>query len=87
MNGRTSSTKRDCKARCEQCHGSKWQWFGGQAQGTAAQHTDQTGHTTICAVEMTVTYSRRPFNPPTVRPKVSPAAAAAFVGLAPKAVK
>jgi len=74
---------RDVKAGCATCFGDRAQWFGGQAQGTAAQHHDKTGHETWVEVSMHITYGGTP-RAAAPRP-VSPAAAAGFVGLPPKA--
>lgn len=53
---RQTFTSRDVKAGCFVCHGSDAHWFGGQAQGTAARHTDATGHETWCDVALSVRY-------------------------------
>lgn len=78
---RPTRTSRDVKAGCETCYGNAPHWHGGQAQGTAAQHHDKTGHETWVEVFMHVTYG----GVKKALPKApSPAAAAAFVGLGPK---
>jgi hypothetical protein len=76
---RTTRVSRDVKAGCETCHGSGAHWFGGQAQGTAAKHHDQTGHTTWCEVYMHVTYGGSP-----TKGATTSKAAAGFVGLPPR---
>ena len=58
MKARRTFTSRDVRAGCFVCHGSEAQWYGGQAQGTAAQHHDRTGHATWCDVVMSVRYGR-----------------------------
>jgi hypothetical protein len=81
MTGRPTRVSRDVKAGCETCWPGTAKWFGGQAQGTAAQHFDKTGHATWCEVYMHVSYGGAPKK---TAPGVSPAAARAFVGLPPK---
>lgn len=56
---RRTATSRDVKAGCYVCHGGEAHWFGGQAQGTAAKHHDQTGHPTWAEVYMHVSYGNR----------------------------
>jgi hypothetical protein len=75
---RNAAVDRTVKAGCNACQAH---WEGPQAQGTAARHTDVTGHDTWCKVVMEIRYSAgRPARSavPVKR------AAAAFVGLAPK---
>lgn len=53
---RRTRTNRNVSAGCFTCHGTRAVWFGGQAQGTAAQHHDNTGHPTWADVQMSVRY-------------------------------
>jgi hypothetical protein len=55
---RATATSRDVRAGCFVCYGSDARWIGGQAQGTAAQHHDATGHATWCDVYLSVRYGR-----------------------------
>ncbi|HEX8446244.1 MAG TPA: hypothetical protein VF649_06485 [Sphingomonas sp.] len=55
---RQTSTSRDVIGGCFVCHGAAANWFGPQAQGTAARHHDATGHATWAEVVMTVRYGR-----------------------------
>jgi hypothetical protein len=44
------------QAGCMQCAGGNAQWYGKSAQGTAARHTDATGHQTWVESTMSVIY-------------------------------
>jgi hypothetical protein len=50
---RQTRIKRVVSAGCSTCMKS---WSGGNAQGVAAKHHDQTGHVTWARVDMLVTY-------------------------------
>ena len=52
----TYATTDGC-AKCWTCHPDGWQWFGPQAQGTAARHTDATGHKTHVEMVLAVDYT------------------------------
>ncbi len=88
---RQTRVARSVRAGCFVCFGEAAHWTGGQAQGTAAKHHDDTGHETWAEVEMSVRYGspgqrapqRRASAAPR-RPAASPAAIAGFVGLPPK---
>lgn len=58
MSDRSTSTSRDVKAGCFTCGGMDAKWYGGNAQGVAARHTDATGHETWVDVYMSVRYSK-----------------------------
>ena len=79
---RVTRVSRDVKAGCETCHGDAAHWTGGQAQGTAAKHHDQTGHPTWAEVFMHVRYGG---GGGATKASGATKAAAGFVGLPPKA--
>lgn len=54
---RSTWVARDVRAGCHTCHGGDARWFHKGAQGTAAQHTDATGHETWVEVSLHVTYT------------------------------
>jgi hypothetical protein len=84
---RPTRVSRDVQAGCETCSGDVAKWTGGQAQGTAARHFDQTGHPTWVEVFMHVSYggaAGRVAVAAKPKPKPAAGAIAGFVGLAPR---
>lgn len=59
MDQRRTFTSRDVRAGCFVCHGNDARWFGGNAQGVAARHTDATGHETWVDVAMSIRYEAK----------------------------
>jgi hypothetical protein len=53
---RSTSTRRDLRAGCFVCGGTKPMWTGGNAQGVSARHHDLTRHPTWCDVNLSIRY-------------------------------
>lgn len=86
MAPRPFTTHRTVRAGCLGCGAA---WTGGNAQGVAAKHYDQTGHTTWVEVQMTIRYGGGDAKPAAKAARKAPSAAAlaGFVGLGPKTTR
>lgn len=79
---RPTFTSRDVRAGCFVCHGLDAHWFGGNAQGVAAQHHDRTKHAVWCDVQLSIRYGEDAADPRQI--DLEAAIAAASSGSAPE---